>query len=322
MFSKITAMFSNNKPYRDFAEFLSARFPFKVQKISINAGFTCPNRDGSKGRGGCTYCNNQSFSPGYGKPTKTISEQMADGIQFFSRKYPEMKYLAYFQSYTNTYDSLETLTDKYEEALSYPGVVGLIVGTRPDCMSPELLDYFEALSKKTFVMVEYGVESTLNRTLERVNRQHTFEESAEMIHLTAERGITVGAHMILGLPGETREEILSHADVLSELPLTTLKLHQLQIIRGTAMAKEFRLLPESFHLFELDEYIDLCVDFAERLNPDIYIERFTSQSPKKLLIAPAWDQKNHVVTEKIAKRFMERETRQGRLHGQLQSYLL
>ncbi len=307
-------MFPNNKPYRDFAEFLSAKFPHKVQKISVNAGFTCPNRDGSKGRGGCTYCNNQSFSPGYGKPTRSISEQLADGITFFSHKYPEMKYLAYFQSYTNTYDSLDSLISKYEEALSYPNVVGLIVGTRPDCMPGELLDYFEALSKKTFVMVEYGVESTLNKTLERVNRQHSYEESAEMIRETAGRNIVTGAHMILGLPGESTEEILSHAGMLSQLPLTTLKLHQLQIIKGTALAKEFRLLPESFHLFELDEYVDLCVDFVERLDPEIYIERFTSQSPKKLLIAPAWDQKNYVVTEKIMKRFRERQTWQGQLY--------
>lgn len=309
-------MFINNKPYRDFARFLSARFPFKVQKISINAGFTCPNRDGRKGRGGCTYCNNQSFSPEYGKPTKTISEQLADGIDFFSRKYPEMKYLAYFQSYTNTYDRIASLTDKYEEALAYPGVVGLIVGTRPDCMPDELLDYFEALSKKTFVLLEYGVESTLNKTLERVNRQHTYEESAEMIRKTAKRNIPVGAHMILGLPGETEEDILHHAHRLSELPLTTLKLHQLQIIRYTAMAREYKLLPESFNLFTLDEYIDLCVRFAERLHPDIYIERFTSQSPAKLLIAPDWGLKNYEVTDKIIKRFQERNTCQGRLYHQ------
>jgi radical SAM protein (TIGR01212 family) len=307
-------MFTNNKPYRDFAEYLSAKFPFKVQKISINAGFTCPNRDGSKGRGGCTYCNNQSFSPGYGKPVKTITEQMADGINFFSHKYPEMKYLAYFQSYTNTYDSLESLTDKYEEALAYPGVVGLIVGTRPDCMPDELLDYFEALSKKTFVLLEYGVESTLNKTLERVNRQHSYEESAGMIRRTAERDIPVGAHMILGLPGETEEDILHHADRLSLLPLTTLKLHQLQIIRYTAMAREYKLLPDSFHLYGLDEYVDLCVSFAERLNPEIYIERFTSQSPKRLLIAPDWGLKNYEVTDKIIKRFRERETCQGAIY--------
>jgi len=309
-------VFSNNKPYRDFAEYLSAKFPYKVQKISINAGFTCPNRDGSKGRGGCTYCNNQSFSPGYGKPAKTISEQMADGISFFSRKYPEMKYLAYFQSYTNTYDSLSALTEKYEEALAYPGVVGLIVGTRPDCMPDELLDYFESLNKKTFVLLEYGVESTLNKTLERVNRQHSYEESAEMIRSTAERDIPVGAHMILGLPGETEEDILGHAVRLSELPLTTLKLHQLQVIRYTAMAREYKLLPESFHLYGIDEYIDLCVRFAERLHPAIYIERFTSQSPKRLLIAPDWGLKNYEVTEKIIRIFQERDTFQGRLYHQ------
>ena len=302
------------KPYRDFSEFLAQYFPFKVQKISINAGFTCPNRDGSKGRGGCTYCNNQSFSPGYGKPIKNISEQLADGIVFFSHKYPKMKYLAYFQSYTNTYDSVEKLIAMYEEALAYPGVAGLVVSTRPDCMPDELLDYFEKLNRKTFVLIEYGVESTLNKTLERVNRQHTWEESKEAIIKTAERGIPVGAHLILGLPGETHDDIMGHAQKLSELPLTTVKIHQLQIIKGTAMAKEYRLLPESFHIFELEEYVDLCVDFSERLNPGFHIERFASQSPSSLLIAPDWGVKNYELTEKVIKRFRERESRQGRLY--------
>ena len=304
---------TSSKPYRDFSEFLSQKFPYKVQKISINAGFTCPNRDGSKGRGGCTYCNNQSFSPGYGKPTKTISEQLADGISFFSHKYPEMKYLAYFQSYTNTYDSIEKLIAMYEEALAYPNVVGIIVGTRPDCMPDDLLNYFAELNKKTFVLIEYGVESTLNKTLERVNRQHTWEESVEAIEKTARKGIPVGAHLILGLPGETDDDLLSHAKKLSQLPLTTLKMHQLQIIRGTAMAKEYTLLPESFYIFELEEYIDLCVDFAERLNPNFFIERFASQSPKSLLIAPDWGLKNYELTEKVIKRFRERDTFQGKL---------
>lgn len=304
---------NSKKNYNDFSEFLSQKFPYKVQKISINAGFTCPNRDGSKGRGGCTYCNNQSFSPGYGKPTKTISEQLKDGIDFFSHKYPEMKYLAYFQSYTNTYDSVEKLITMYEEALAYPDVVGLVVSTRPDCMPDELLDYFAELNKKTFVLIEYGVESTLNKTLERVNRQHTWEESVETIEKTAGREIPVGAHLILGLPGETYDDILSHAQKLSELPLTTVKLHQLQIIKGTAMAKEYALLPESFYMYELDEYVDLCVDFSERLNPDFHIERFASQSPKSLLIAPDWGLKNYELTEKVIKRFRERYTFQGRL---------
>lgn len=207
----------NVKPYNDFGDFLRKLFPYKVQKISINAGFTCPNRDGSKGWGGCTYCNNQTFSPEYCHTEKSVTEQLEEGIRFFSRKYPEMKYLAYFQAYTNTYDELSSLKAKYEEALSYPGVVGLIVGTRPDCMPEALLDYFTALSKEKFVMIEYGLESTLDKTLIRINRGHTYEESETAIRRTAERGIYTGAHLILGLPGESREEILHHADRLSAL---------------------------------------------------------------------------------------------------------
>lgn len=307
-------MNNSTKPYRDFTSYLSESFPFKVQKISINAGFTCPNRDGTKGRGGCTYCNNKSFSPDYSPRIKTVFEQLEEGIEFFSHKYTEMKYLAYFQSYTNTYESVEKLIDLYEEALAYPNVVGLVVSTRPDCMPNELLDYFEMISAKHFVLIEYGVESTLNKTLERVNRQHTFEESCETITKTDQRGIAVGAHMILGLPGESRDEILSHATTLSALPLTTIKVHQLQIIKGTAMAKEYKLLPESFHIFQLEEYIDLCVDFSELLKPDFYIDRFASQSPKDMLIAPDWGVKNHELTQRIIKRFRERNTFQGRLH--------
>ncbi|MGV8962149.1 MAG: TIGR01212 family radical SAM protein [Candidatus Saccharimonadaceae bacterium] len=309
-------MKNSDKAFNDFSSYLSSHFPYKVQKISINAGFSCPNRDGSKGRGGCTYCNNKSFSPRYGVYTKSVSEQLKEGIEFFSHKYTEMKYLAYFQSYTNTYDSVDKLIDLYEEALAYPDVVGLVISTRPDCMPDELLDYFEKISPKHFVLIEYGVESTLNKTLERVNRQHTFEESSATIIKTAQRSLAVGAHMILGLPGESHTEILDHATTLSALPLTTIKIHQLQIIKGTAMAKEFNLLPESFHIFELDEYVDLCVDFSEKLNPDFYIDRFASQSPKDLLLAPYWGVKNHELTQKIIKRFHERETFQGRLYNQ------
>lgn len=305
---------NTTKPYRDFSEFLSQHFTHKVQKISINAGFTCPNRDGTKGRGGCTYCNNQSFSPGYGQPSKTVSEQLEEGIRFFARKYPEMKYLAYFQSYTNTHDALASLIAKYEEALSHPNVVGLVVSTRPDCMPDELLDYFEGIAKNHFLMIEYGVESTLNTTLERVNRLHSWEESQNAIIRTAQRGIYVGAHMILGLPGETITDLLHHADALSQLPLTTVKLHQLQIIKGTALAKEYSENPSDITIFGLEEYVDICVDFAERLHPDFYIERFASQSPKELLLAPDWGLKNYELTEKIKKRFTERETYQGRLY--------
>ena len=302
-----------NKPYRDFGNFLKEIFPYKVQKISINAGFTCPNRDGKKGFGGCTYCNNQTFSPEYCHTEKSVKEQLEEGIRFFSRKYPEMKYLAYFQAYTNTYDEIDRLIAKYEEALSFPDVVGLIIGTRPDCMPNELLDYFSTLSQNKFVVIEYGLESTSDRTLIRINRGHTHAESEDAILRTTDRGIYTGVHLILGLPGESKEEILHHADVLSALPITTLKLHQLQLIRHTRMAKEFEETPEEFHLYTADEYIDLVIDFMERLNPRIVVERFVSQSPKELLIAPDWGLKNFEFTAKVNKRIAERNTYQGRL---------
>ncbi|NDW17322.1 TIGR01212 family radical SAM protein [Dysgonomonas sp. 216] len=304
----------NNKPYKEFGSFLSEYFPHKVQKISVNAGFTCPNRDGVKGVGGCTYCNNQSFSPGYGRDVRTVTEQLKDGIDFFSHKYPDMKYLAYFQSYTNTYDSLESLIAKYEEALSYPGVVGLIIGTRPDCMPDDLLKYFEELKNRTFLMIEYGIESTLDSTLKFINRGHFFNDSRLAIEKTAQAGIFTGAHMILGLPGESHEQILEHARVLSRLPLTTIKLHQLQLIKGTVMAKQYAENPSLFNLFTVDKYIDLCIDFAELLNPSFVIERFVSQSPKSLLIAPDWGVKNFEFTAKVLKRFEERNTWQGKLY--------
>jgi len=301
------------KRYNDFGEFLKKQFPYKVQKISVNAGFTCPNRDGTKGWGGCTYCNNQTFSPEYCRTEKTVSQQLEEGIHFFSRKYPEMKYLAYFQAYTNTYDELESLKQKYEEALAFPDMAGLVIGTRPDCMPGDLLDYLTNLSGSTFVMVEYGVETTSNRTLEHINRGHTWEEAREAIIRTASRNIYTGAHLILGLPGESREEILSHASLLSELPLTTIKLHQLQLIRQTRMGKEYEEHPEMFRLYDVDEYIDLAIDFLERLSPSIVVERFVSQSPKELLIAPDWGLKNYEFTNKLNRRIEERGTWQGRL---------
>lgn len=299
--------------YKEFGEWLSTIFPYKVQKISINAGFTCPNRDGLKGVGGCTYCNNQSFSPGYGGKQKSVSKQLEEGIQFFAHKYPNTKYLAYFQSYTNTYDDLEKLTSLYEEALAYPNVVGLIIGTRPDCMPDTLLNYFTELNKKTFLLVEYGLESTSDTTLEFINRGHTFQESIDAIKRTAEREIHVGAHMILGLPTETREQILEHARKISCLPLTTVKLHQLQLIKMTVMAKQYRQNPEWFNLFDVNDYIETVIDFCELLNPEFIIERFISQSPKSLLIAPDWGLKNFEFTAKVLKRFQERDTYQGRL---------
>ena len=306
--------------YNDLSAYLSAHFPYKVQKISLNAGFTCPNRDGSVGYGGCTYCNNQTFNPAYCKTEKTVTEQLEEGEQFFARKYPDMKFLAYFQAYTNTYAELEELKRKYEEALSVVDVVGLVIGTRPDCMPDALLDYLEELNKRTFLMVEYGVESTDNTTLKRINRGHTFEVAQEAIRKTAARGIRVGAHIILGLPGESREMLIEQARALSTLPLTTLKLHQLQLIKGTRMAAEYADRPEDFHLYTADEYIDLAIDYVEHLRPDIILERFVSQSPKELLIAPDWGLKNYEFTDKVKKRMRERDSWQGKYYSSSQPF--
>lgn len=295
------------------SDFFRSLFPFKVQKISINAGFTCPNRDGTKGWGGCSYCNNRTFSPQYAATEKSVSQQLDEGIRFFAHKYPEMKYLAYFQSYTNTYGDTESLLAKYREALTHPDVVGLIIATRPDCMPEELLDELEILARDAFVLIEYGVESTTDTTLLRINRGHRFHDSQDAIRRTAARGIRCGVHLILGLPGESREEILTHADRLSTLPITTIKLHQLQLIRGTTMANEYSLSPERFHLYEVDEYIELCIDFMERLHPAFVVERFVSQSPRELLIAPDWGLKNHEFTNRVNRRIRERGAVQGRL---------
>ena len=303
--------------YNELSVWFTKIFPFKVQKISLNAGFTCPNRDGSVGYGGCTYCNNQTFNPAYCRTEKSVTEQLEEGKQFFARKYPDMKYLAYFQAYTNTYGELQELKRKYEEALQVPDVVGIVIGTRPDCMPDELLDYLEELNRRTFLIVEYGVESTDNGTLKRINRGHTFEVAEEAIRRTAERGIRVGAHIILGLPGETREMLIRQAEILSTLPLTTLKLHQLQLIKGTRMAAEYAENPTDFHLYTADEYIDLAIDYVEHLRPDIVLERFVSQSPKELLIAPDWGLKNHEFTDKVKKRMRERDSFQGKKYIQI-----
>lgn len=297
--------------YNDYGSFLQKYFAGKVQKVSINGGFTCPNRDGSVGRGGCTFCNNQTFNPEYCRTELSVTEQLQEGIRFFGRKYPNMRYLAYFQAYTSTYDNIDRLIARYEEALSVEGVVGIIIGTRPDCMPPALLDYLSKLAQRTFVTVEYGVESTLDTTLQRINRGHDYATAVDAITRTAQAGIITGAHLILGLPGETHDDMLSHATRLSQLPLHTIKLHQLQLIKGTIMGQEYIAHPEHFNIPDIDTYIDRAIDFVELLRPDIVVERFVSQSPAELLIAPHWGVKNHEFTARLLRRMRQRDAMQG-----------
>lgn len=297
--------------YNSFSKWIRERFPFRVQKISVDAGFSCPNRDGSISSGGCSFCDNRTFNPSYCNGTLSIGRQISDGKAFFARKYPDMKYLAYFQAYSNTYASLDTIRRRYEEALACDDVVGLVVGTRPDCISDELLDYLERLNRQTFLTVEYGIESTCDATLKRINRGHTFECSRRAIAATHDRGIITGGHIIVGLPGESAADIIRQAKSISLTKLDILKIHQLQIIRGTRLAEEYAAKP--FHVFSVDEYIRTIGEYIQHLRKDIVIERFVSQSPKGLLLAPDWGLKNYEFTNRLNNYLHERNIRQGSL---------
>ncbi|MDP3001648.1 MAG: TIGR01212 family radical SAM protein [Bacteroidales bacterium] len=306
----------HERRFNAYSNYFRRIYGARVQKVSIDAGFTCPNRDGTKGSGGCTYCNNDAFNPSYCLPSKSVSQQIEEGVEFHKWRYSEaVSYLAYFQAYSNTYAPLEILKKRYEEALSYPGVVGLIIGTRPDCIDEEKLAYLKDLSQRCYLAVEYGIESCYNKTLVRINRGHSFEDAVRAVERTAALGINTGAHFIFGLPGETREEMLNQASVISGLPLTTVKFHQLQVIKGTIMEKEFHNNPDDFELFTWEEYLDFFISFLERLNPAFVVERFTGEAPPRFLTGEGWGKKRtDQIVNLIEKRLEELDTWQGRLY--------
>jgi len=314
---KIIYPWGDSRRFNSYSAHIKSLFGNRVQKVSIDAGFTCPNRDGSKGVGGCTYCNNDAFNPSYCTPQKSITVQIAEGVKFHQTRYRRATgYLAYFQAYSNTYADVNQLEKMYSEALAYPGVLGLVVGTRPDCINDEIISLLKKLSEQYYVIVEYGVESCNNETLRRINRGHTYEDSVAAIQKTAEAGIFTGAHFIFGLPGESREEMIGSAKIISLLPLTSVKFHQLQIIRGTAMEKEYNENHNRFVMFTFDEYMEFFIDFLERFNPEIIVERFTGEAPPDLVIAPGWGKKRtDEIMNIFEKRLDERKTWQGRLYG-------
>lgn len=281
--------------YNDFGTWIRRRFPFRVQKIAVDAGFTCPNRDGRLSTGGCVYCDNRTFNPSYCNPLKSVTEQLEEGKRFFRRKYPDMKYLAYFQAFTNTYAPVSKLRKLYEEALCVPDVVGLVIGTRPDCASDELLDYLKELNRRTFLLVEYGVETANDATLRLINRGHDFACARQAVERTHQRGILTGAHVILGLPGEDAAESLRQAPIISSLPIDILKIHQLQIVKDTRLAALYEEKP--FHVYTVEEYLDLIARYISLLRDDLILERFVSQCPPEKLIAPRWGLKNHEFTD-------------------------
>lgn len=301
--------------YNSFVGFLKKKYGCRLQKLVVDAGFSCPNRDGTLSTGGCTYCDNAAFHPGYSTPDKSITRQLDEGIEFHQGRYRSVtKYLAYFQAYSNTYGPLSKMRKAYEEALAHKDVVGIVVGTRPDCIDAEKLDYLKELSQDKVVIVEYGIESCHDATLRRINRGHTFAQARRAVELTAEKGIMQGAHFIFGLPGETIPMMMEMAPAINALPLDSVKFHQLQIIKGTAMEREFRERREDFVTFTLDGYIDFFVDFLERLRPDLRIERFAGEVPPRFVNETPWGLvRNPQLLEMLEKRLEERDTWQGRL---------
>lgn len=311
---------SNNYPWGDarrfssYANYFRKRYGSRIQKLTVDAGFSCPNRDGKVGTGGCTYCDNRAFNPSYCQHNASIRWQLEEGIKFHANRYRKAdRFLAYFQAYSNTYGSLELLKTKYQEALSVPQVIGIVIGTRPDCVDEPILDYLAELSGAYEVIVEYGVESCYDSTLKRINRGHDFETAKRAIEQTASRGIQVGAHFMFGLPGERKEDMLAEAEIISALPLDTVKFHQLQLVKGTKMVQDFEQHPGDFVQFELNEYIDFFIDFLEVFNPDIVIERFAGEVPPWYLEQSNWGMvRNEKIWGLFEKRLTERDTWQGK----------
>ncbi len=279
----------DERRFNSYAAYFRRLFGHRMQKVTVNAGFTCPNRDGSIGHGGCTFCDNAAFTPSYCRPEKSITRQIEEGIEFHRRRYrTAQRYLAYFQSYSNTYAPLERLRECYDEALAHPEVAGITVGTRPDCVDERKLDYFAELARRKYVAIEYGVESTYDATLRRINRGHDFAAAERAVRLTAERGIHVGAHFILGLPDESDLMMIAQAERINSLPLDTVKFHQLQLFRGTPLAAEYDAHPERFRFRTVDEYLDLFVEILRRLRPGIVIERFAGEAPPRYHHIEGW----------------------------------
>ncbi len=305
----------HSRRFNSYTEYFKKAFGGRVQKLAIDAGFTCPNRDGLVGRGGCTYCDNNAFNPSYCKPEKTVGHQIKEGMEFHRTRYRRAsKYLAYFQAYSNTYASIDTLRALYEEALSFPDVIGLVIGTRPDCVNEEILDYLAEIGQKAYVIVEYGIESCYDKTLVRINRGHDFARTLWALDESHKRNIRSGGHMIIGLPGESREEILKEAEILSELPLQNIKFHQLQIIKGTEMAKEFKVNPGNFEIYRLNEYLLLMKEFIEKLNPSFVIERIAGEVAPPLNISPAWELRYDQVLREFEKLLQDHDSWQGKFY--------
>jgi uncharacterized protein len=300
-----------NKLLNSYNNFLKEKFGCRVHKVSVDLGFTCPNRDGSVARGGCIYCNNDSFVPPYARSRFSMGTQINNGISYLKKRFKAKKFIVYFQAYTNTYDRVERLEELYREALRYEDVIGIAVGTRSDCIDEEKLDLFENLAKECFVSIELGIESIYDKTLEYMNRGHDYRSVVDAINLATDRGIHIGGHIMLGMPTETEEEMLETAREISVIGIDSLKIHNLHIVKNTPLARVFASSP--FHLFGYNEYIDFVIRFLEHLSPEIIVERLFTDTPRDLLIAPIWNKSHSQILGGIKDELVCRKTYQGRL---------
>jgi radical SAM protein (TIGR01212 family) len=296
--------------YNSFGSFIRKQFGAKVYKVNVDAGFTCPNRDGTVGTSGCIYCNNDSFRPNSCRPTLTVSEQIRSGLAYVKKRYKAEKFLVYFQPYTNTYAPVDELERLYKEALSDPSVIGLAIGTRPDAVDSGKIALIQSLAEKYFILIEYGMQSPYDRTLEFINRGHDYRTFLRALEMTKNRGIFIGAHIIVGFPTETREEMLAMADELSHLPVDFLKIHQLQVIKDTPLEIMYRENP--FHVFGYEEYLDFVTEFLERLSPRVVLQRLFATAPDSILIAPQWEKGRQEILRDIERRLDARDTFQGK----------
>lgn len=306
----------DNRRFNSYKRFLLERFGGRMQKLTLNAGFTCPNRDGSIGVGGCTYCVNDAFNPSYCDVRKSVRQQLDEGIEFHQNRYRRADgYLAYFQAYSNTYASLEKMKEIYTPAIEHPLVKGIVVGTRPDCIDEQKLEFFAELQKSMFVSIEYGVESCFDETLVRINRGHTFQQAVDAFTLTKQFGIHTAGHFMFGLPGETPEKWMAAVPLMNALPMDGIKFHQLQLIRDTKMEREYYEKKEDFYPFTMDNYIPFIVDITERLNPHFVIERFAGEVPPRFLRENTWGLTRYdVVLQRIEKELAARDTWQGKVY--------
>ena len=314
--NKISGVYpwGHERRFNAFPDYFRRHYGSRMQKVSVDAGFTCPNRDGSKGTGGCTFCNNKAFNPSYCLPEKSITRQIEEGIEFHKKRYRKVQsYLVYFQAYSNTYATVDRLSELYNEALAHKDVRGLVIGTRPDCVNDEILDFLAEISRRCILLLEFGIESCYDKTLLRINRGHTFKEAVTAIESASNRGLNASAHFIFGLPGETREEMLQEAEIISGLPLKSVKFHQLQIIKGTAMEEEFKRNPADFEIFSWDDYLSFIIMFLEKLNPALVVERFTGEVPPRFLANEVWGKKrSDQIIGLIEKKLEELDTWQGK----------